>query len=213
MPEVESLLDWESDAGCRLPLVQPTGRTDAYSTAGLGHRYYTVAKRRLPPGRVGSLAAEAQVIGDAEDHRMRLWTVHPKYLDSVGLVALWREVLLARAVLGGETVGYRHHPQLTRFRAHPQPIGALNRYLDAVYAGAVRRGYAFDPRKLGRAGSRQLISERPGQLAFEWARLLKKLRARRPLRFQELIGMHRPAAHPLFRIVPGPVRPWERGVA
>ena len=29
---------------------------------------------------------------------MRLWTLHPKYLDGVGLVALWREALLARAV-------------------------------------------------------------------------------------------------------------------
>ena len=75
---------------------------------------------------------------------MRLWTVHPKYLDPVGLVAVWREALLARAVLRGETRGYRHHPQLTRFRSHPQPVSALNRYLHAVYAEAFRRGYQFD---------------------------------------------------------------------
>lgn len=28
---------------------------------------------------------------------MRLWSLHPKHLDPQGLVALWREVLLARS--------------------------------------------------------------------------------------------------------------------
>ena len=39
-----------------------------------------------------------------------------------GLVALWREALLARAVLRGKTRGYRHHPQLHRFRASATPV-------------------------------------------------------------------------------------------
>jgi hypothetical protein len=30
---------------------------------------------------------------------MRIWSLHPKYLDSKGLVALWRESLLAKNVL------------------------------------------------------------------------------------------------------------------
>ena len=81
---------------------------------------------------------------------MRLWTLHPKYLDSAGLVALWREALLARAVLRGSTAGYRHHPQLERFRAQPRPVASLNRYLDAVYDESRRRGFTFDPGKLGR---------------------------------------------------------------
>jgi hypothetical protein len=29
----------------------------------------------------------------------RIWSLHPKYLDARGLVALWREGLLAQAVL------------------------------------------------------------------------------------------------------------------
>lgn len=33
---------------------------------------------------------------------MRLWTLHPKYLDTKGLVALWREALLAQKVLQGK---------------------------------------------------------------------------------------------------------------
>ena len=80
---------------------------------------------------------------------MRLWTVHPKYLDARGLVALWREALLARAVLRGGTRGYRHHPQLTRFREQARPVESLNQYLAAVYVEACRRGYAFDPGSSG----------------------------------------------------------------
>lgn len=38
---------------------------------------------------------------------MRLWVSHPKYLDCKGLVALWRESLLARKVLKGKTKGWR----------------------------------------------------------------------------------------------------------
>ncbi len=144
---------------------------------------------------------------------MRLWTMHPKYLDRVGLVALWREALLARAVLRGNTRGYRHHPQLTRFQAQPRPVNCINRYLVGVYAEAQRRGYAFDRRKLGRAGSGRRIPESSGQLAFEWAHLLTKLQGRQPQRYRELVTLLRPAAHPLFRIVPGSVRVWERGTA
>lgn len=143
---------------------------------------------------------------------MRLWTVHPKYLDPVGLVALWRETLLARAVLRGQTTGYRYHPQLTRFRAHSRPVGALNCYLDAIYAEALRRGYRFDRRKLGRVRTRRRIPESIGQLTFEWGHLLRKLRVRQPRRFEDLATVRQPMAHPLFRMVPGPVQVWERGM-
>ncbi|HKX52383.1 MAG TPA: pyrimidine dimer DNA glycosylase/endonuclease V [Nitrosospira sp.] len=37
---------------------------------------------------------------------MRLWTLHPRYLDTKGLVAAWREALLAQKVLSGLTSGY-----------------------------------------------------------------------------------------------------------
>jgi len=81
---------------------------------------------------------------------LRLWTVHPKYLDARGLVALWREALLAKRVLEGRTRGYRHHPQLTRFRAHPDPVAAIDAYLAGVYEEACRRGYRFDATRGGR---------------------------------------------------------------
>jgi hypothetical protein len=141
---------------------------------------------------------------------MRLWTIHPKYLDAQGLVALWREALLARAVLRGETKGYRHHPQLQRFRSCTSPRAAINRYLEIVYLEACSRGYAFDRSKLGRSGLSQRIPVTGGQLRYEWRWLLAKLRRRSPPDYRRHRGISRPAAHPLFRVVPGPVADWER---
>lgn len=142
---------------------------------------------------------------------MRLWTIHPQYLDPVGLVALWREALLARAVLEGATRGYRHHPQLTRFRAHRDPVACINRYLRVVHGEAGRRGYAFDDSKLSQSVAAVWMPETSGQLSVEWEHLLGKLRARRPEQFRSLRSVTTPVAHPLFRIVPGDRREWERG--
>ena len=56
---------------------------------------------------------------------MRLWSLHPQYLDPKGLVSLWREGLLAQAVIAGQTRGYRHHPQLARFLQSSDPRGVI----------------------------------------------------------------------------------------
>jgi len=142
---------------------------------------------------------------------MRLWSLHPRYLDPQGLVALWREGLLARAVLRGETRGYTRHPQLQRFQAHATPRLAINSYLAAVHAEATRRGYRFDRGKLGpaRAGLRLAVSR--GQLDHEWRHLLRKLELRSPALHAQWHGTASPMAHPMFEVQPGPVAPWERG--
>jgi len=141
---------------------------------------------------------------------MRLWTLHPRHLDAAGLVALWREGLLARAVLSGLTRGYRHHPQLTRFRANARPIACLDTYLTVVCDEADRRGYAFDRSKLGRRRVRIKVTATRDQLYFEWTHLEKKLRQRaRPPTLMDRSSA--PSAHPLFRVVRGPVAAWERG--
>ncbi|HEV2285729.1 MAG TPA: pyrimidine dimer DNA glycosylase/endonuclease V [Steroidobacteraceae bacterium] len=141
---------------------------------------------------------------------MRLWTLHPKYLDAQGLVALWREGLLARAVLRGATRGYRHHPQLTRFRSPAAPRATINAYLRIVAAEAAARGYSFNQSKLGPGrGARPLRATR-GQLAYEWQHLMRKLRRRSPALYARWRGTRLPEAHPLFRLVAGGVEPWER---
>src|SRR5215470_16226402 len=113
---------------------------------------------------------------------MRLWTLHPNLLDARGLVALWREGLLAQAVLRGRTAGYVHHPQLVRFRAATSPRGAIAAYLRAVEAEARARGYAFDARKISGARYDGVIPVTRGQLAHEWEHLLTKLARRDPHR-------------------------------
>ncbi len=141
---------------------------------------------------------------------MRLWSIHPRYLDPQGLVALWREALLARAVLSGKTAGYRHHPQLERFRQHAAPRSAICAYLGAVHAEAVRRGYKFDRRKVGRVREIETIKVARGQIAYEWQHLLDKLERRSPEHFRRLLGVLAPACHPLIRRCAGGIEAWER---
>ncbi|HEU0224267.1 MAG TPA: pyrimidine dimer DNA glycosylase/endonuclease V [Steroidobacteraceae bacterium] len=141
---------------------------------------------------------------------MRLWTIHPRYLDPQGLVALWREALLAKAVLRGKTRGYRNHPQLERFRAHPSPRGAINAYLAAVYAEATARGYDFDRRKVGPVREVAPLPATSGQLEYEWRHLLRKLAARNPPLHRRWKSTRRVSCHPQFRRVRGPIADWER---
>jgi len=142
--------------------------------------------------------------------KMRLWTIHPKYLDAQGLVALWREALLARAVLRGKTRGYRHHPQLQRFRAHALPRCAISAYLAAIHSEATARGYAFDKTKIGPLRPVDSISTTAGQISYEWRHLLGKLSVRNPELRRRWRTVRVPRCHPLFTAVPGLVEPWER---
>ncbi|MHB8079779.1 MAG: pyrimidine dimer DNA glycosylase/endonuclease V [Candidatus Krumholzibacteriia bacterium] len=141
---------------------------------------------------------------------MRLWSLHPKYLDSRGLVALWREGLLAQAVLRGETRGYRHHPQLERFRCRPSPVGAIAEYLRGVHAESAIRGFRFDRRKIDRQRDPGKAPVTRGQINYEWRHLTAKVRERDPELADRLDSVARPRAHPLFRIVPGGIESWER---
>lgn len=140
---------------------------------------------------------------------MRLWSLHPRYLDARGLVALWREALLAQAVLSGRTTGYRQHPQLRRFGAEPSPLGAIAEYLRHVRAEATRRGYTFAARKIGRARGSGMLTVTRGQLTYEWGHLMAKVSIRDPELHGRLASVRRPRPHPLFRIVPGDVEVWE----
>ena len=142
---------------------------------------------------------------------MRLWTLHPRYLDRQGLLALWREGLLAQAVLAGKTRGYRHHPQLERFRARRDPLACIATYLAGVQGEAVRRGYAFDASKIGQSRTRSRLPETRGQLLYEWQHLKTKLSRRSPAVLSQWETVSLPIPHPLFRIIPGSVREWEKG--
>ena len=146
---------------------------------------------------------------------MRLWSLHPRYLDGKGLVACWRESLLAQKVLAGSTKGYRNHPQLIRFRAAADPMAAIGAYLDGLAVEADGRGYRFNTdlivSPVAATAARILVTE--GQLDYERQHLLAKLAVRDPDRRHQLTPGTTgavPDAHPLFRVIGGPVEDWER---
>ncbi|SFI18490.1 pyrimidine dimer DNA glycosylase/endonuclease V [Nitrosomonas sp. Nm34] len=141
---------------------------------------------------------------------MRLWTLHPLYLDARGLTALWREALLAQAVLLGRTVGYQHHPQLARFKAAPNPAMAIAVYLREVHTEAARRDYRFNAKLIGHSGPVERIPVTEGQLDVEWLHLKEKLETRDPTWLKQFLNVLRANPHPLFVIVPGKKEGWER---
>ncbi|RFA30519.1 DNA lyase [Alkalilimnicola ehrlichii] len=141
---------------------------------------------------------------------MRLWTLHPRYLDAKGLVALWREALLAQAVLQELTKGYRNHPQLWRFREHATPLAAIGTYLTGVHTEALSRGYAFREDKIVCRQQVALIAATTGQIEYEWSHLRRKLNVRSSTAYARWIDVKVPECHPLFYRVEGPVEHWER---
>jgi Pyrimidine dimer DNA glycosylase len=139
---------------------------------------------------------------------MRLWSLHPSLLDGIGLVALWREGLLAQKVLLGRTKGYRFHPQLDRFRACDDPVAAISTYLWAVSEEAGARGYAFDTSKIALRLSPISLFVTQGQLEFEWKHLRRKLSVRDPGRYRSLT-VAKLRSHPMLRVIAGGIEPWE----
>lgn len=129
-------------------------------------------------------------------------------------MALWREALLAQAVLSNQTRGYRHHPQLARFRSCMNPSSQIAHYLFAVYDEAVRRGYRFVREKIRNKSEKpQFIPVTCGQLEYEWEHLKTKLKSRDQAAFVRLKSISHPVPHPLFRKVPGKIADWESGAA
>ena len=167
--------------------------------------------KHLPSTRPRGRVAEVESLGRVRSSlQMRLWTLHPRYLDPKGLVAAWREALLAQKVISGATRGYRHHPQLARFQAQTDPPAAIATFLVGLADEAQSRGYHFDASKISRRRFPGRIAETRGQLLYEWEHLKAKLRVRAPQIASQLRGVAMPEPHPLFRVVPGDVRDWER---
>lgn len=140
---------------------------------------------------------------------MRIWSLHPQYLDAKGLVALWRETLLAKNVLLGLTKGYKNHPQLNRFKETADPVAAINQYLGEVYAEALRRGYNFNKEKFDASHVPSIIKVTCGQVAYERQHLLKKLLVRDRARYETFFQDDTTELHPLFEMTEGGIEDWE----
>ena len=140
---------------------------------------------------------------------MRIWSIHPKYLDTKGLVALWRETLLAKNVLEGNTNGYKNHPQLNRFKRLENPLDGINSYLKYVYEESKFRKYNFDKSKIDWDCKDVKILVTHMQLMYEFNHLLKKLKERDKNQYGVVNGVMNVETHPIFRVVPGEIEEWE----
>jgi hypothetical protein len=140
---------------------------------------------------------------------MRLWSIHPSYLDSKGLVALWREGLLAQNVLLGKTKGYKNHPQLNRFKSADDSESAISSYLSCVADEADSRSYNFNRGKIAQKTECSRIPVTKGQIDYEFKHLLSKLKVRDQSRYEELKAVKKVKAHPLFTQVTGGIEEWE----
>ncbi len=140
---------------------------------------------------------------------MRIWSIHPRYLDTKGLVALWREALLAKYVMEGKTKGYKNHPQLIRFETGKKPFDSINQYLSVVYKEAVNRGYNFDKNKVQWSFKPVELTVTKGQIKYETIHLKKKLKLRDISKYNDLITQKEILAHPLFKIIDGEIEDWE----
>lgn len=140
---------------------------------------------------------------------MRLWSINPKYLDTKGLVALWREALLAQNVLTGNTKGYKNHPQLNRFKNTANPLGAIAYYLKCVAKEADTRGYNFDKTKINNNKFNEKITVTSGQISHESNHLLSKLKLRDKNKYEILCKLEIIDTHPLFVTIFGDIESWE----
>src|SRR5580765_519760 len=140
---------------------------------------------------------------------MRIWSIHPKYLDSKGLVALWRETLLAKNVLENKTKGNKNHPQLTRFRESKNAINCIDQYLWEVYKEAEKRNYNFNKDKTNQNFKPLTLTVTTGQLDFEIDHLKRKLKLRDRKKLKEITAIKNFESHPLFRIIEGGIESWE----
>lgn len=141
---------------------------------------------------------------------MRLWSIHPSYLDSKGLVACWRESLLAKNVLEGKTVGYKNHPQLKRFKEYSSPVKAINAYIYELLLEAKKRKYKFDEKKVKATKLVEAISVNDEQLNYEYEHLLEKVKKRSSEKYEEIKNTKQIKTHPLFKEVKGPIEAWEK---
>ncbi|KAL0486768.1 hypothetical protein AKO1_012120 [Acrasis kona] len=167
---------------------------------------------------------------------MRLWSIHPRYLDSRGLVASWREGLLAQKVLTGTTKGYKDHPQLIRFlefktdnlnqytdqKDITASLVAIGAWLKIIQEEATDRGFKFNSNLI--VCKTDLLSQdripiTQGQLQYEFGWLLFKLSQRDPVKYnlnlienikqdEEYVNLK---IHPCFVAIEGKhMEAWER---
>ena len=144
---------------------------------------------------------------------MRIWSVSPEYLDTVGLVACWRETLLAKHVLEGKTKGYKNHPQLERFKNQDEPLVYINAFLYEIYKEALKRNYKFDLTKIDLNLVKKFkhpLKVNDKQLKYEFNHLQNKLKVRDKKKYLENNLVKNVKPNLILTVVKGNIENWER---
>lgn len=187
--------------------------------SSLNDAFSVIKPSNMPVRSVGGITGYKERVRGASKYRgrgsladaMRIWSLHPRYLDWKGLGALWRETLLAQKVLQGETRGWRNHPQLDRFKTHRAPLHAVGYYLVRVFDESRRRGYSYNYSKILYPEEEvDLIGLNHGQLEYEFNTLQKRLMKRQPDKYRDNLVVSELTPHPLFKVRPGSPEPWEK---
>jgi hypothetical protein len=132
----------------------------------------------------------------------------------MGLLAAWREGLLAQKVLEGKTKGYRQHPQLLRFRNSANSVLAIAIYLESLYRESLNRGYSFDGGKINYQSKKEKmeIAVSGRQVEYEFELLKWKLERRNPAQFGKIKDEKEIELNELFRLVEGDMEIWEKTI-
>ena len=163
---------------------------------------------------------------------MRLWSIHPKYLDRQGLLACWREGLGALKALKAwsisEKCGYQNHPQLNRFKKSEMPVYLLYAFNENIYRESIVRGYIFDKSRLDgfvddydigvTKSDVKRVAVTTGQINYEAEYLLPlKLKSRKTGTDNERLNMLQDdiendciKINSVFKIVEGDIESWEK---
>ena len=146
---------------------------------------------------------------------MRLWSIHPKYMDTPGLNGLWKEALLAKRVLEGQTKGYKNHPQLNRFKAQDSPQDSIHEYLYWVHKESLNRGFKYNQDKFCRPDETPAkIQVTSGQVLYEFKWFMEKIEKRCPELHDKLCKniafLEHIELHPMFELVAGDIEDWEK---
>lgn len=157
---------------------------------------------------------------------MRLWSIHPEYLDRAGLLGLWREALLAQQVLHGLSEGYKNHSHMQRFYALPKEdaMQHMSDYLFYIWQEGKLRGYKLNVNNIKDPRNDEphimvvpdtLFTVTSGQLALEYQILRMKVKERDPRHFERLQNfpthkMWVPKPNPVFTLIHGKKEFWEK---
>lgn len=132
---------------------------------------------------------------------MRLWSIHPKYLDKHALIALWREGLLAQKALSGKGLVDEANVQLVRFKKSANPVRAIGSYLSFVASEGAKQGCKLNHERILQPNfEAKFMTTDVAQMELEVEQLKARMKTRNKDKFKLLTDVHKFEANPVFTL-------------